>query len=536
MTYQVDSALGSLIVWTTLNAVADGLILRVWLARRSRAATVERQRLVCGGEPAPALVAARRRRQITLGVIAGITVAAAVWAWLGLLPAQMTANTWTSGLRIERTYLDEGSPTTLHLQLHLDSAALPDWPVYLLVDGAPASCACWTLVDFSWVQDQTVDIVGSGAEPGRHTLTWGYAVKRTDPNDYYASTGGTIEFDVPGSTRWWGGATSTDTAATLFYPAAFAASTGLLLLFLWQLFRARRTGRIATVDDSVLLPEPVDGLTPSLAAVLRRGRIGKEAYAAAVADLVAKGRLTVGDSGETEVRRPPQGTSSSALDEPEAQLLEALSEMPRTFDGGDMANPGPSSRRRFDSALALMAARTSWFRTPPPNGPDRWTLLGRAMALVGLPLWLILSQPNLTKVNVDDALWRSFEMIGFAGVVIAVAGYYLYCNRSQDGGEVMATAQAYRNTLLYELITADTAQAGLASIQRRAPWLKGPEEAVPWILALDLRLEVETLLRRSSEAGEDSGDAARVSQLMAAVDSMVGRGPTISHMIARGLG
>jgi hypothetical protein len=528
MTYQVDSALASLIIWTAINAVADCLILRVWLARRNRAATVERQRLVCGGEPVPFLVASRRRRQTTVGVILGIAVAASVWAWLGLLPAQMTANTWTSSMRIERTYVDPSSPTTLHLQLHLDSAALPDWPVYVLVDGAPASCGCWTLVDFSWVQDRTVDIVGGGAEPGRHTLTWGYAVKRTDPNDYYASTGGTMEFDVPGSTQWWGAAPSAVTAATLFFLGTIAAIAGLLLLFLWQLLRARRIGRIATVDDSVLLPEPVDGLTPPLAAVLRRGRIGKDAYAAAVADMVAKGRTTISDSGEMAVRRQSQGTPAATLDEPEAKLLDSLT--------GTPANPGASPRQRFDSALALTAVKTSWFRTPPPSGLDRWTLLGRAMALVGLPLWLILSQPNLIKANVDDAIWRSFEIIGFAGVVIAVAGYYLYCNRSRSGGEVMATAQAYRNTLLYELITANTAEKGLESIQRRAPWLNGPEEAVPWILALDLRLEIETLLRRSEDLSEESSGTARISRLIKAVDLVAGRGLTISDRMARGLG
>jgi hypothetical protein len=158
------------------------------------------------------------------------------------------------------------------------------------------------------------------------------------------------------------------------------------------------------------------------------------------------------------------------------------------------------------------------------------------MALVGLPLWLILSQPNLIKANVDDAIWRSFEIIGFAGVVIAVAGYYLYCNRSRSGGEVMATAQAYRNTLLYELITANTAEKGLESIQRRAPWLNGPEEAVPWILALDLRLEIETLLRRSEDLSEESSGTARISRLIKAVDLVAGRGLTISDRMARGLG
>jgi hypothetical protein len=306
----------------------------------------------------------------------------------------------------------------------------------------------------------------------------------------------------------------------------------LLAYFFYRLYRVRREGRMIDIDDSILLPEPPPQLTPAMAVVLRTGRIGTDAYGAALADIAGRGitaTWAVGADGQTAPER--SRADSRRLGEAEAELLAAeQGESPTepTATSGTVDSPV----RRFYATLARDAAKTPWFRSTPVRGLDGWTLLGLMMT-VGLVLYEVASQPSVT---IDDTLRRSFDVTGIVGIIIAVSAHFGYCNRTAEGGRVLGMAMAYRNTLRYELITATSPDRGMESIAHRAPWLNRPEELRAWILALGLRAEAWDLLARSNDHDPPSQTTSVLRQLDSFPTSTWQRVTSASELRRRYLG
>jgi hypothetical protein len=445
-------------------------------------------------------------------VAASIGIAAVAWALIGFLPAWMVAATYTSKLEVLQADVPSDTNGVLDLHLHLDSAMAPQWPIYFMLDGAKPVYGFSGLVDFSSGPDQVAHItLWESLASGRHTLSWGYAVKRSGASDWTASDGGSVEFQVSGSSGGLGPSPAKATEAALLGDLIVAADLLLLVYFFYRLYRVRREGRVIDIDDSILLPEPPPQLTPAMAVVLRTGRIGTDAYGAALADIAGRGITATWAGGADDQTAPERpSVAGGRLGEAEAELLATeQAESPAEPAATSGAVDSPVSR--FYVALARDAAKTPWFRSTPVRGLDGWTMLGLMMA-VGLVLYLVTSEPNVT---IDDTLHRSFDVTGFVGVIIAVCARFWYCNRTAEGARVLGMAMAYRNTLRYELITASNADQGMESITRRASWLKRPEELRPWILALGLKAEMSDLLARS----KDHDPPSRTTNVLGQLDS-----------------
>lgn len=521
----VTSALGIVVVWTLANLAVDGLILYYWRRRRARLASFDRQidGMVADGDESASTSQPGRRvvpaapRPLGKGFFLSVVTGVLVWGVLILLPGAMMAEEFTSNLTVRDAQVissDQGSVVWLHL--HLDSAFPVGWPVVVMLDGADTKNGFSALADFSNNTDQFVRITVPGrVSIGKHTLSYSYATHNTAGGDYWILAGGkSVDFQLTAEQGATGGTTYTAPTPADYGRLPGYAALVLLTYFVFRLVRGRRIGNPQAADDSVLLPEPPPGLTPSMAVVLRTGKVGTEAFTAALADLAARGYLSTSESLaviQTPHKDPAASDSERPLGEAETELVAGW----RRESGG--ALQGDDGRRlyeRFCSTLGQTAASSPWFRSRPGQSIDYWTVLGIAMAFGGLGIFELTGQQGY---SIGLLLRDSFDLIGVVGIVIAVCSYLWDTNRSADGARLLGMALAYRNALSYELIRAATADQGLESIQRRLSWLNTPEETVAWIVALDLKSEALELLDRTYVPSDDQ---ARLSPGVAALKQL----------------
>ncbi|HEY5629327.1 MAG TPA: TPM domain-containing protein [Candidatus Limnocylindrales bacterium] len=276
----------------------------------------------------------------------------------------------------------------------------------------------------------------------------------------------------------------------------------LVVMFgLW--WRDGRDPPIPLIDDSVLLPAPPQGLTPSMAALLHDAGPSKSAPAAALVDLASRNLLAMREGSTflglghkpidfivSDPTDPRVANAESQVGEPERVILRELRGI---AEGGVVEHThltrAPQMLTNFATALGKAAAATPWFRADPNSSVNRMTgvpIIGR----MGL-LWLENGKSGVA----------SSTLIGIAATVatiaIGIAIAKSMAARTPQGSWVLGMALAYRNTLRHEMGQAPGVVSAQEHAKLKLPWLETPDALIVWAIALGLADEVGDLLSRS---------------------------------------
>lgn len=287
--------------------------------------------------------------------------------------------------------------------------------------------------------------------------------------------------------------------------ALLVLDTVVLLFMVATWLREGRDPPIPTIDDSVLLPEPPPGMTPSMAALLRDGVATKSAPAAGLVDLASRNLIAIRE-GTTFLglgRKPLDFIVSDPSDplvvhqeglvgSPERGMLHTLRSI--ATDGvvdHDQLRRAPKLQSNFAAALGRDAAATRWFRKDPDKAVGALDFL-----------------PWLTFLAVFGALFLQGEtddpttaIVGMAGSFVTIAIGTLISRsmaaRTPEGSWVLGMALAYRNTLRHEIGQAPGVVSAMQHAQLKMPWLETPDKLILWAIALGLADEVGELIGRS---------------------------------------
>jgi hypothetical protein len=291
----------------------------------------------------------------------------------------------------------------------------------------------------------------------------------------------------------------TDPAAALWFGPMPVLTTGpltiavaawiVVAIFFWGLYPIIRNGRLPTIDESVLLPAPPPDLTPAMTVVLRTGRADKEAFVAAIADLIHRGLIEVRRDLSVVVPATSTTTSPSA-----AGFGEAETELLRRFESvaGDegvltyeraRSGIGAGICSYFSNILDQTVAASPWMNQDPSPRMRLWPRIGGAMAAVGFCLYGLVAWSG---GDPNPALLWAFPWVGLAGLLIALGSYEVYFHRTKTGAYHYAMAIAYRNTLKHALEDSQSEENRVSMVRERMEWCKTPDEMVVWALALGL--------------------------------------------------
>lgn len=270
-------------------------------------------------------------------------------------------------------------------------------------------------------------------------------------------------------------------------------------------WRDGRDPPIPTIDDSVLLPAPPPGMTPSMAALLRDGNATSTAPSAALVDLASRNLLTMREGSRplglghapieflvTGPYDPGVADRERGVGAPELVILNEMRGIAR--DGlvqrKDFAR-APRMQDRYAKALGAAAAATPWFRADPTASISRlsWVPFLSILALVAN---FYVANPEALEVLV------SFVAVG---VCILVGSQLVrsMAARTTDGSWALGMALAYRNTLRHEMGEAPGVVSAQQHAKLKLPWLETPDALIVWAVALGLAKEVGELLSRSAQ-------------------------------------
>ncbi|MHB8960269.1 MAG: TPM domain-containing protein [Candidatus Limnocylindrales bacterium] len=280
-----------------------------------------------------------------------------------------------------------------------------------------------------------------------------------------------------------------------------------ILAFMFSVWwRDGRDPPIPLIDDSVLLPAPPPGLTPSMAALLRDAVPSKSAPAAALVDLASRNLIAMRE-GSTVLgigRKPIDFIVSNPADprvaNAEAQVGEPerviLRELRGIAENGVVEHTrlarAPQMQTNFAAALGRAAAATPWFRGDPNSSINRMTGVPFISFLTMFgALWLANGAPD-DSFGLALVIVATVVTIG-VGLVIARS----MASRTKDGSWALGMALAYRNTLRHEIGEAPGVVTAQEHARLKLPWLETPDALIMWAIALGLADEVGDLIGRS---------------------------------------
>jgi uncharacterized membrane protein YgcG len=280
---------------------------------------------------------------------------------------------------------------------------------------------------------------------------------------------------------------------------------GIVVVMLAAWWRDGRDPPIPKIDDSVLLPAPPPGMTPSMAALLRDGVANKSAPGAALVDLASRNLLAMREGSTflgighkpldfivSDPSDPRVANAETLVGEPERGLLHELRAI---AEGGvvkhdDLAR-APQMQAHFASALGAAAAATPWFRSDPTRSVNRLGFVPFASILVLFGIILLGELDGATAVAMVVA---TFITVGIGSVVARAMA-----SRTQQGSWALGMALAYRNTIAHEIGTADGIVRATEATKLKLPWLETPDALIVWAIALGLADEIGKLIARSMD-------------------------------------
>ena len=298
-----------------------------------------------------------------------------------------------------------------------------------------------------------------------------------------------------------------ESAPLLAWPAilVLVANALLLVVIFGVWWRDGRDPPIPLIDDSVLLPAPPPGLTPSMAALLHDGIATKNAPAAAIVDLASRNLLAmregstllgIGHKPIDYIMSDPNDQqvahAETLVGEPERLILDSL----RGISSNGVVEHKELRRlanlqSRFATALGKAAAATPWFKSDPNAAMNR-------VGLLPIVSFLVLFGALFVAKDQMDGL-SAFVMIAASGIAIAVGALIArsMAARTTQGSWVLGMALAYRNTLRHEMGVAPGVVTAHEHAKLKMPWLETPDALILWAVALGLADEVGHLIGRS---------------------------------------
>ena len=287
----------------------------------------------------------------------------------------------------------------------------------------------------------------------------------------------------------------------------------------WFYFSWRRTGRDPTYadDDSVLMAGPPLGLTPATAVVMRAGSGTREALTTALLDLGRHGFLRFTDepdqrpsvaieiTGTAESIREA-ATKSQGTDDPgpaEASLARTLA---GAAGWGDRIEPEKLQEiavtlNEFVETAEEQTVASGWYRERPGRAIGRWRRIGALELVPGfIAGWLAFGGGWSGILLVAGAL------IATGVVTLVLAG--TMSARTLGGARVEAMLKAFRRTLAKTIELGKTLPGVIAQGDPRLAFLKTPDDALVWGIALGLHREVADALRAGMEPAEQGAQTA----------------------------
>lgn len=284
-----------------------------------------------------------------------------------------------------------------------------------------------------------------------------------------------------------------------------------LLLTGWVAWHWLRHGRDPEYldDPSIHIPAPPPDLTPASGALVFDGRSSRHTLTSALIDLASRGELTFREEGGgllskpkvaiTIGSQPPAGEKAAwarerARRQPtgpaETFALERLRE--RAGADGELAPDKlvefSEDVGGFDERLESHVVTRGWFTEPPSVATRRWYLRGGLELGAGIVAIVAGSSVPISGLVVIGA-----ALVAAAAITLVLARSMPA--RTLAGAMIRAMLAAYRRTLEKTMAQARSmdqvvSEAGLT-------WLKTPDQAIVWGVALGLHGQVEKVLARS---------------------------------------
>jgi uncharacterized membrane protein YgcG len=291
----------------------------------------------------------------------------------------------------------------------------------------------------------------------------------------------------------------------LLGPGLFIALLG------WAVLSWMRSGRdpVYVDDPSVLMPAPPDALTAASGALVFDGQSSRRALTTALLDLASRGELafeqhdgllskkvairTQGSEPIDDVdaahrrlnaRRPLSDAETYALLE-----LRELAPDQGILEDDDLLKFG-TKVGKFNEKLERHTVQRNWFREAPSKVMTRWTGTG-TLEIVGGIIALVagFNIPFSGLVVLGGGLLA-------AGVFTIVIARVMPA-RTYDGAMIRAMLAAYRRTL--EKTMEQARSMNQVVDEARIDWLKTPDQALVWAVALGLQHDAENVLERSRD-------------------------------------
>ena len=284
-----------------------------------------------------------------------------------------------------------------------------------------------------------------------------------------------------------------------------------LLLAGWAVLSWVRRGRdpVFADDASVLMPAPPDELTAASGALVYDGQSSRRTLTTALLDLASRGELAFEQHDaflKKKVAIRTQGTEPAndvdaahrrlnarrPLSEAETYALRELRDLAPAGDvleDEDLLKFG-TKVSKFDEKLERFAVGRSWFTQPPGKVMSRWAGTG-ILEIVGgvVALFAGLQIPFSGLVVLGGGLV-------VAGVVTVLIAHVMPA-RTYDGAVIRAMLAAYRRTL--EKTMEQARSMDQVVDEAKIDWLKTPDQALVWAVALGLQHDAENVLERSRE-------------------------------------
>lgn len=287
------------------------------------------------------------------------------------------------------------------------------------------------------------------------------------------------------------------------------APLAFVLLVGWAASTWLRYGRDPVYLDSpsILMPAPPPDLTAASGAVVWEGKATRRALTTAMLDLASRGELAFREESGILSRKAGIQLQDRVPDDPmvirnrrrplsdaEDYALLQLKGIAEPAQGNyiepdDILKFG-THVAKFNERLEKHVAARGWFREPPAKSTTRWAGRG-SLALIGGIAGVIIGF-NLPSAGL---VLLSVALIAAAIVIFVIARFMPA--RTMAGAMVFAMLAAYRRTLQK---TMEQARSMNQVVQEAGlDWLKTPDQAVVWGVALGLHEEVEKVLERSAE-------------------------------------
>jgi uncharacterized membrane protein YgcG len=279
-----------------------------------------------------------------------------------------------------------------------------------------------------------------------------------------------------------------------------------VVLILVAVLRWLRHGRdpVYLDDASIYLPAPPDGLTPAMATLLLDDRTSHRTVTAGLLDLAAHGAIAFRQEHRQVGGKPVHagiaylGDGDGKLQDPERKVLDDIVAKSKKYDDYINASRLYRLSEAFDAfgkQLEDVAVTKRWLADKPSRVVNLWGAIGCLELVLAGTAGFVLFFVMISSLLVLTA------GLAVAGAVTLGLARFMPA-RTRQGAMLYAMLSAYKRTMAASLTASSTMDEVVA--RHALPWVKTPDEAMVWGVALGLDTEIELVMSRSLWAARES--------------------------------